>query len=277
MNCPFCVEEINDDAKKCRHCGESLTDSPPAVNSSNTKVVLVVVLVCAVPLCLAISGVLAVLFMPALMKAKARANRAKCSNNLRYFGLASIQYADDKRFFPHVGALKNLDGGPDTNHSTKKARALVWYGYQEGPESFVCPASSDMSVPRTIGFNERTWFWGAGQIPAGGGLSPLADGAADPNLEDTSELSYGWTRKGLSSNARSNNLLIADRAVQDPAATKMLGNHHDGWNVLKADATVPWLDVLGEPFPGSFLTGTSAPGDGYLGIKVQTDRSALGW
>jgi type II secretory pathway pseudopilin PulG len=53
-------------------------------------------------------GVCVALMMPAMAQAKARANQTKCANNLRQIGLAAIQYADDKRFYPY-------DANGDTN------------------------------------------------------------------------------------------------------------------------------------------------------------------
>ncbi len=285
MNCPFCAEVINDEAKKCKHCGEFLNDADMpggGGGASAGKTVLIIALVC-VPLCLCVPGLLAALLMPALMKAKEKANRTKCANNLRQLGLASIQYSDDKRLYPHVGSPQSLNGGPDTNHSTKKTRTLLYYGYHDNPEGFVCPSSFDIYNPQTAPLNGKTWFWDGNQNPTDGSQSPLTDGAPDPNLEDNYELSYGWTRKSLNSNASSRTLLMADRAVREKAAMNpnaplnaLMGNHDNGWNVLKADCTVEWLSTSGQPFPGSFLTGTSSAQDGYLGIKVQTDPNVLG-
>ena len=75
---------------------------------------------------IAIIGILATLLMPALMKAKEKANRTKCSNNLRQVGMACIQYGDDKRFLPHVAATLTLDGdvgSPDTCTSPSASAA----------------------------------------------------------------------------------------------------------------------------------------------------------
>jgi prepilin-type N-terminal cleavage/methylation domain-containing protein len=91
---------------------------------------------------IAIIGILATLLMPALMKAKEKANRTKCSNNLLQMGLAGIQYADDKRFFPHYRSKALLDNGYAEASSVKNVRALLWFGYHDNPEGWICPSSS---------------------------------------------------------------------------------------------------------------------------------------
>lgn len=235
---------------------------------------------------IAIIGILATLLMPALMKAKEKANRTKCSNNLRQLGLAAIQYADDKRFFPHNRKIQENDGDFQTNHPTKIIRALLWYGYHDNPEGWICPSSYDLFQPVTdsnIKGNMRLWFWQGGQ--GNDTKNPFIDGA-DITLEQTDELSYGWTRKGMNTNVRSTALLGADRGVRNQeevdnlggtVATPIIyGNHADGWNVLQADGTVNWYSIGQDGVKNlarEQSDGGGAPG--FLAIRDQADTLNL--
>lgn len=265
--CPFCAEAIKPAASRCGACGERLDGgdaAPPPARSSAVLIVGVVAGLCVGGACLL--ALLATLLLPSLTRAKSKANRTKCANNLRMAGLAMIMYADDKRFYPHVRATRDLDGDVTTSDSPRIARALLWYGYLDQTDTFICPESYDLQVPSTaLLAAPRTWFWDGGTIPAGG-PSPFVDGQADPNLDQTGELSYGWTRRGLTANTRSTALLSADRALRDdPAASDPLGgNHPDGWNVGQADGQVSWVTP-----PGGALVSTD-PVDrqaGFLSIE----------
>jgi type II secretory pathway pseudopilin PulG len=271
--CPFCAEPIAASAKKCKACGELVDGSgaqavaPPKKGTSVGLIIVIILVVCVGGMCLV--GILASLLMPALMKAKQKANRTKCSNNLRQVALSMIQYADDKRFYPHVRGMRDLDGDATTSDTPKIARTLIWVGYMDNPEVFICPESLDMNyggANSPMLTSPRTWFWD-GKTIAESELSPIADGNADPTLDSTSELSYGWSRRGMNSNVRSTALISADRALRDETATDaMIGNHGDGWNVGQADGTVQWVQP---PADKLTATDTNDPESGYLSIKQQ--------
>lgn len=230
---------------------------------------------------IAIIGILATLLMPALMKAKEKANRTKCSNNLRQLGLAAIQYADDKRFFPHNVRSQELDGDYTTKHTMKIIRALVWYGYHDNPEGFICPSSYDLYQPITdndVRANMRMWAWegGTGDNTKNPFVTSVSDSGKNTNTTD--ELSYGWTRKGMNSNARSTSLLGVDRAVRvqsevdNASGTTPVGeygNHTEGWNVLQADGTVAWFTIGQEGVQYLHQTTTAAGAPGYLAMHDQ--------
>ena len=234
---------------------------------------------------IAIIGILATLLMPALMKAKEKANRTKCSNNLRQLGLAAIQYSDDKRFFPHNVRSQELDGDYTTKHTMKIIRAMMWYGYHDNPEGFICPSSYDLYQPITdndVKSNMRLWGWegSAGDPTKNPFVSVTGDGTKNNNTSD--ELSYGWTRKGMNSNVRSTALVGVDRAVRiasevDNASGTFpvgdYGNHSEGWNVLQADGTVSWYTIGQEG--SQFLSGID-PNVGAVGFLSMRDQSYLG-
>jgi hypothetical protein len=169
----------------------------------------------------------------------------------------------------------------DSNHQTKIMRALMWYGYHDNPEAWICKSSFDQSVK--IGDPDvietiRLWSWGGG---SSGSLteSPFVHDADDPILKNTEELSYGYTRKGMNSNARSTSKLAADRSRRlsadgnDTSVVGALGNHFEGWNVLQLDGAVtfmaPGQDVGGVPV-GEWLAKAER-GGGYLAVLRQSE------
>lgn len=185
---------------------------------------------------------------------KGKAEQTRCANNLRQLGLAAICYADDKRYFPHVGPLRELDGGYATSATPRVVRALVYFGYHDDPEDFVCPGSDDdwRPVPDAARQDMRRWGW-AGRLNEE--LTTPLLGGVDPTLAETTELSYGWTRRGMTTNVRASFPLAADRARE----------HHaeGGGSVLMVDGT-----VRHEPAARfDSLAATEGEGAGHLALR----------
>lgn len=235
---------------------------------------------------LAIIGILSAFLLPALGRAREKASRGKCANNLHQFSISANMYQDDKRWFPHVTARNQLDGdfADALAPTTKNFRALLWYSYYDDPEGFICPSSFDIYRPITDDATKgdlRRWMWNGAHGTGSPTKAPFLVGS-DPAVETTDELSYGWTRRPLNVNASSASLLVADRGVRLESEQQSLatsgglvgdyGNHLEGWNVLYADGAVNWLILNADPPPADYLTQVTNAADGYLAIK---DQSAI--
>ena len=81
---------------------------------------------------IAIMGILMSLLFPALSQAKAKAQEARCLNNLKQLGLATIMYAEDHKGFVQIDAP--LDPGVTWGSILSTNQNLKPF------EVFVCPA-----------------------------------------------------------------------------------------------------------------------------------------
>jgi len=162
---------------------------------------------------------------------------------------------------------------------------LMWLGYHDNPEGWICPSSSDIFRADTFDQNPavktdgRLWQF-AGAASGSTSQSPLFAAGTDPKLEDTDELSYGWTMRFMTSNTKSSTLLGADRSVKNEKEHESgtvtgnqlnNGNHTEGWNVLQADGTVNWFPIRQD---GAAKLYKTSAGDGFLTLRAQDDIAA---
>lgn len=94
-------------------------------------VVVIFAVLCVLGVCG--MGVLATLMMPALLKAKLRANETRCSNNLKQIAIAAIMYADENRYFPT----------DPTDPTGRKALESLFPKYLDNAEALTCPCDDD--------------------------------------------------------------------------------------------------------------------------------------
>jgi prepilin-type N-terminal cleavage/methylation domain-containing protein len=132
---------------------------------------------------IAIIAILASLLFPAISQGKARAHLAQCTNNLRQWGLAYRQYADDNQdFLPRRGQgvkpLNQIDRPEDWFNALPPYLHLSTYQQlfsnaqrlKPGSQSaFVCPNATDPGSNHFLpyGMNMNLCPWGdSGQTEA---------------------------------------------------------------------------------------------------------------
>ncbi len=221
----------------------------------------------------AVISLVATLLIPSIVKATEKDNQKRCANNLKQIALAAVQYSDDNRYFPHVGPIDKLDPGWASPVAVKCVRTLAQLDYDDNPETFVCPSSRrDQATPLSAWVPAKD-----GHPVAPAPLTPLPLYlAGNPSLDQVTNLSYGWTRRGLTTNCcgscpllvgdRSRALGDLDRSFSGAHTGNMIGNHTDCMQFACIDGHTIRLTPTTDILTTANIGATKQYSGGFMGV-----------
>ena len=185
---------------------------------------------------IAIIAILAALLLPALARAKSKAQQANCLSNLKQLNIAALMYYDDMRVW--VGPL-------DSNAALSQGDwmwTLMTY-YAKVDKVRLCPSAPDKGLApgavNPVGKADQAWWWTLSTPPYAGSYAMnkwLSPSAGMPNTTAHPE----W-------------LIAKDSSVQQAVLTPMFID--SVWINLDPKEQDPPPSSLYDPDPGNSLHG----------------------
>ncbi|HOJ31084.1 MAG TPA: DUF1559 domain-containing protein [bacterium] len=231
---------------------------------------------------IAIIAILAAMMLPVLSKAREKARRAVCMNNLKQIGLGLRMYADDYDGWlpdytgPSTGSWYILTLRPFNKLLGRDSTgSLGGVNYVKNPEIFLCP-SQRMDIVKASAVRSRGYlnpgecsyaYAKPGDISSYAGVS-----------YSYKEFAY-WSATGLNCSVAEDSVIVADR--QRPNATFGRGNLAGSalWQLEMWDNGTSPIDIY-KPVTGPAalgLTLTDENNHGKDGINVLFGSGSVAW
>lgn len=190
---------------------------------------------------IAIIGILAAMLLPALNKAREKANAAYCVSNMHQWGLALNMYNDDaNEYYPYDGSFNAPPCSPLNSNAwfnvltpyvqAKSLCTLYAAGTpptpQVGHSLFVCPSAVNKSP--TINLNNGVFYYSISTC-----------------LHDQGTTSYGFRRDRMV--APSTTIIfceeVEDQFPETNGQYDLVNRHSGGSNFVLGDGHVEWIPV----------------------------------